>query len=1166
MKNNYLLLIAAAAVAASCSDTLKVNTPVEDEGAYVTIEQPDVVSTKGLAYNDGIISFAWESGEQLMVYGATNSAAIFTINESGTSVAKLESPDFQLNDGKEYYVYSPVSGTLSSADKNAVNVSFSGQRQIANTDTKHLSLNQYACAVGKVENNTINFQLYNQVAWIRYSHTFAEGATGAKTVTISVSEGEPFVVDGTLDATAPVSEKGFTTSITATKSASSITLELGEESGNGIDIAAGEVLNAFFTVHPVDLTGKTITFTVKNSEGNVLVSNDYYGVAIKRNGVKKFVDDSVKPNKVATVDGVAYATIKDAIDNVAEGGTITLLANVQDESIFVAKGEKNFTFDLDGHTFTASYPLAGSTGTQNQALHLEAGNTITIKNGTIKAIDGVEKLKFIIQNYANLTLEDVTIDAGNLNYPDQVCYALSNNCGNVLLTGNTSIINVPEGAIAMDACKYSSYEKPTVTMSTTGTINGTIELSGGDLVLGADLNVTKPITGNYSGVSDVNLAGHTLTAPKTAILNDGKASLTIHDGNIVSKGLVGVMVNSNTNTTLTSCNVTGVEGAVATGLSTGAVVNINGGTYTATDNAVIAGNGSKRDGEANKITIEAGTFKGQITTKGYIACGIYAPWKDIITVNGGDFEITNGVGVLCRGGKVTIKGGTFTTTDPDSKKGCVGDSRIVVPCQTVYVDKASQYPDYENATIEISGGSFSDDEADDYLEQTYTLNLSKGLYNVVKNRVYVGGKEYDTLQTAIEAATDGQKITFYNNVKTAAFEIPKEKNVVFAMNGKTVTVKGNKTGGGIIVNGNLTITGYRGFFGDPTGESVGYLFNINDGASVTIDTDNDVTFKCGLSCAQMQGNTAKLIINGGNWIGGEYKGKFWTLNKIDAYKESQIIIKGGKFYKFNPAESHTEDPAENWLADGYTAVQNGDWYEVITTIENNTRLIESALSTANSTAVINENVEVTTISDMGTGATIELSNDAVITGHGIGNNGDLIQTSRVLNIKGNGKLVADMPNSAKQSSVVRVGGGTVNIYDGVTLEGGSGNEGNYAVRIVKGTVNIYGGYFHSSNNSTTKEGTSEVIYLESGKVTSNKCVLNVYDGVFETDGDASYLINCQDIYRSKCTVKIMGGIFVGFNPADNTAEGANTNFLADGYVSKEITYNGKQAWEVTKAE
>lgn len=90
--------------------------------------------------------------------------------------------------------------------------------------------------------------------------------------------------------------------------------------------------------------------------------------------------------------------------------------------------------------------------------------------------------------------------------------------------------------------------------------------------------------------------------------------------------------------------------------------------------------------------------------------------------------------------------------------------------------------------------------------------------------------------------------------------------------------------------------------------------------------------------------------------------------------------------------------------------------------------------------------------------------------------------------------------------------------------------------------------------------------MESAWAASNKCALNIYGGVFETDGDASYLINCKDNYHSKCTVKIMGGIFVGFNPADNTAEGANTNFLADGYVSKEITYNGKQAWEVTKAE
>lgn len=976
MKNNYLLLIAAAAVAASCSDTLKVSTPVEDEGAYVTIEQPDVVSTKGLTYNDGIISFAWESGDQLMVYGETNSAAIFTINESGTSVAKLESPDFQLNEGKKYYVYSPVSGTLSRADKNAVNVSFSGQRQIANTDTKHLSLNQYACAVGTVENNTINFQLYNQVAWIRYSHTFAEGATGAKTVTISVSEGEPFVVDGTLDATAPVSEKGFTTSITATKSASSITLELGEESGNGIDIAAGEVLNAFFTVHPVDLTGKTITFTVKNSEGNVLVSNDYYGVAIKRNDVKKFVDDSVKPNKVATVDGVPYATIKDAIDNVAEGGTITLLANVQDESIFVAKGEKNFTLDLDGHTFTASYPLAGSTGTQNQALHLEAGNTITIKNGTIKAIDGVEKLKFIIQNYANLTLEDVTIDAGNLNYPDQVCYALSNNCGNVLLTGNTSIINVPEGAIAMDACKYSSYEKPTVTVSTTGTIGGSIELSGGDLVLGADLKVTKPIVGMYKGVSDINLAKHTITAPEIAVLNEN-ATLTIHNGNIVSENKVGVMVGDNSNTTLTSCNVTGLEGAVATGLATGATITITNGKYTATDNAVIAGNGSKREGDPNTIIINRATINGSIKSSGYIACGIYAPWKDIITINGMTMNVENGCGVLVRGGKVSITRASLATaarkiTVSGDKSGWIGDSKNIVECKTLVLDKAAKYPDWESATILVDAGDY-----------------------------------------------------------------------------------------------------------------------------------------------------------------------------------------------------YYDDSAKDFLTDGYTIIDKGDHFSVVKeTIASNESELETGLNLANNVvATLSESIEVSTVSCHKT-STLRLNNGSII-----GNGGPESKHTAALalakggnvTIEGKGKIVGPTISGSATEAIRISNGGTLNIKsDDIIVDGGSGSTGNYAIMIVQGTANIYGGYYHSGKD--VKDGSSEVIYLNPTKASNSIANLNVYGGVFECEGDAVYLINCKDEYRSKCNIKIMGGTFVGFNPADNTAEGANTNFLADGYVSKEITYNGKQAWEVTKAE
>ena len=323
-------MFAASVLVASCNDALEVVPSVveNEEDVHATIEQPDILSTKGLSYSDGKLSFAWAAGDQIMVYGSTTSA-IYSVGEGGSDVTKLESPDFTLNNNVTYYTFSPVAGTLSEAPKTALNVSFDGQRQTVNADTKHLRLNQYACATATVENNSVNFQFKNQVSWVRYSHTFTEAVTGAKTVTISVSDGKPFVLAGTLDATNAVSEKGFTTSITATQNASEITLDLGEKSGNGIDIVAGGVLDAFFTIHPVDLTDKTITFTVKNSDGDIIASNEYAGCAIKRNAFVPFTDESAKPSDVATYDGKGYATLQEAISaSEDDSKEITILKDI----------------------------------------------------------------------------------------------------------------------------------------------------------------------------------------------------------------------------------------------------------------------------------------------------------------------------------------------------------------------------------------------------------------------------------------------------------------------------------------------------------------------------------------------------------------------------------------------------------------------------------------------------------------------------------------------------------------------------------------------------------------------------------------------------------------------------------------------------------------------
>lgn len=112
--------------------------------------------------------------------------------------------------------------------------------------------------------------------------------------------------------------------------------------------------------------------------------------------------------------------------------------------------------------------------------------------------------------------------------------------------------------------------------------------------------------------------------------------------------------------------------------------------------------------------------------------------------------------------------------------------------------------------------------------------------------------------------------------------------------------------------------------------------------------------------------------------------------------------------------------------------------------------------------------------------------------------------------------------------------------------------------LTSGTANIYGGYFHAGLDKNNKS--SEVIYMRPAWQKYTYC--NIYGGVFETEGDSAHLLNIKDSDRARATFKVYGGTFVGFNPADNTAEGEHTNFVAAGYKSVPTTYNGKKAWTV----
>ena len=1030
MKKQMMAAMCALAVLAACSETSEELVPeVKGEGVYATIEQPVSVDTKSLAYENGKLVFTWAEGEKVVVFG-NKDAASFNSLTSGETSTKLESEGFTLKDNVNYYACLPAYTIPAATQSTSVPVTFMGQRQTANGNSDHLKSFDYACASAtKAEGkNTISFELKNQVAWIVLDHTFTDATNNVTSVTINADE-DLFVTKGTLDVT--------TSTITEGTKDRKITLNLGEEGGNGISFAAGETFRGFFTLNPVDLSGKTLTFTATTKSGETVALGTFTKASAnltKNLAVRIQTSGSAK---VATVGGKEYSTLSAALAAASEGATISVVSDVTTEKVLI---DKSVTFDLGGHTVTAD----------DDVFYIaENGLTVNFKNGNI-------------------------------------------------------------------------------------------------------------VSTKYGGL----------------FFKQGR---------------------QNEHITFDNCNITGVEGAIATSTLTGSTITINGGTFTSSNNAVILTNGNKRmypydetntalRENPNTITINGGTFKGQMSDEAYngrnsIACGIYAAWKDIIIVNDGTFEIERGVGVLCRGGKVTIKGGTFTTTDPDTKKGCVGDSRIVVPCQTVYVDKASQYPDYENATIEISGGKFSDDSCKDYLAEGYGIGRT---YIESKNVWYTevaeavseyDGMKYSSLQTAIDASENATKeITILKDMEVSQLTVYSNNKVTINLNGKNVNITGyepNCTGVNID-GGSLTIKG-SGSFGDSAQKNVNPLFYVNVGASLTIE--GDASYYSANVCAYARYWNSKIYINGGKWYGSET----YTLNKYDTNQEAIISVTGGEFYKYNPAASHSENPVANFVADGYGVVKDGDWYRVVKATEVTDEANLRSANTAGSAILINESIVLTEKNlSMQDGTSLYVAKDVVLSSEFTGR---YYMTLSYLDkggvISGEGTIVAPDKKNSHTSAVQFDSRNKELVIDGnLTIKGGvagywNGDEYKEgispAIFIYDGKVTINNGHFIGGIDSETgNAGPAVYIYSNSQK---NNAELIINGGVFESaTEDATFLINMDDNNQGKASIQIYGGTFVGFNPADNTADGAGTNYVADGYVSTKTTYNGKDAWVVTKAK
>lgn len=292
---------------------------------------------------------------------------------------------------------------------------------------------------------------------------------------------------------------------------------------------------------------------------------------------------------VAKIGSTGYATLEAAIEHVADGETIVLTADVNNgDGIVVASG-KNFTLDFAGHTYTITQNVVGSTGTESQCFQLLKDSTITMKNGTIVA--DCTGARMIIQNYCNLTLDNMKLDAtaGNNN----VGYVVSNNCGNVFIKNGTTITAKTTG-VAFDVYGgFQNYGDVSVTLEAGATVNGKVEVARGT---GTQNKNTLTVTGGtVNGELDVNanektevaVTGGTFSSDVSAYAPEGTPVATVGNDYAVGSSAISAAANGGKTVIVVKAGpINGVDAGKSITVNrgvTGVTVNgvpVTGGSYT----------------------------------------------------------------------------------------------------------------------------------------------------------------------------------------------------------------------------------------------------------------------------------------------------------------------------------------------------------------------------------------------------------------------------------------------------------------------------------------------------------------------------------------------------------------------------------------------------------
>ncbi len=574
-----------------------------------------------------------------------------------------------------------------------------------------------------------------------------------------------------------------------------------------------------------------------------------------------------------------------------------------------------------------------------------------------------------------------------------------------------------------------------------------------------------------------------------------------------------------------------------------------------------------------------------------------------------DLEAAEAAGFTAAAAEVTVP----VSTSLDLVKGEVNE-----PVATTFAAKALP----AGETFPTSAGT-----SYDYLAMNYVLTgADKSLVDVNLTVTGNGAPISHTFNTV--PVQRNYRTNIYGSILTNAVNVQVEIVPDFDGEGynydATKLVRDLAAGGDITLTTDVEMRS-TGFVGEGTTSTLNLngktIFNTNDvwenkttiggeternwsllsakTGTLVINGDGKVEAKANDCFAADVRDGGKMVINGGHFVGNihavyvlegelevnggtfEVQQKYsdpakadgFVLNCYDENREAgtaKITVKGGKFINFNPADCWAEGAHTNFVAPGYASIlvsTSPMTYEVkkATEVADATSL-RSIMESNGGILYVNEPLTTSRSFYAKKTTTLVLNEGAVLSSDNTNANYTAIVsgTANITLTGTGGKIVGPTFATANNTSALRLGGKnnrSLTIYGNVTVDGGSGSKVNNAIYVTQGVLKIYGGTFRTGLDVN---GDKNAVILLNAFAQSFTAKCYIYGGVFECEGDASHMLNIQDKSVGRSQFFVCGGTFVGFNPADNTAEGEHTNYVAAGYKSVETTYNGKKAWTVVK--